>query len=446
MRRFVLPTILLLGAFCAGGVAAQTFTFDASNESGLPGSSVDVSVTMDSSDPIRGYSLGLSHDADLILTGIVQGAASAATNSGMGADFIHTDLNAIGGPGGILGVVISLSAPIEDIPVGSSLELGVFSYTISGGATPGSSLPVSFTDALGQPTVSTVVSVAGTTFVPTQNDGSVLVEVPAVNNLTCSLIDPCVCDFDIAWTNPVVYDSITVTLGGATVATLGGVATSTTVSLPQGNMDQVCVIGTVGGVDSALECCMIDCPVVPAGQPPQNLVCTVDPMTCVATVTWTNPETYLGIEVTFDGAFEANLGGTATSTTVTLPDMDVTHEICLVATDGCGVVLAPVCCMVVCTTTDPQFVRGECNGDNMYNIADAIAYLGFLFPSGTPTALLCLNACDCNDDENLDIGDAICILSGLFGDVTVPPLPPHPGCGIDPTPGALGCDSYAGCP
>lgn len=94
-----------------------------------------------------------------------------------------------------------------------------------------------------------------------------------------------------------------------------------------------------------------------------------------------------------------------------------------------------------------QFVRGNCNADSSFNIADAISLLAFLFPSGTPTVLACEDACDCNDDGNLNIADAICVLSALFGAATVPPQPPHPGCGVDPTPGdPLGCDSFLACP
>lgn len=93
-----------------------------------------------------------------------------------------------------------------------------------------------------------------------------------------------------------------------------------------------------------------------------------------------------------------------------------------------------------------QFVRGDCNGDGNYNIADAIFELSFLF-GGPGVSLACADACDCNDDGMIDIGDAICTLSGLFGLVTVPPVAPHPSCGVDPTMGdALDCASYPACP
>lgn len=92
---------------------------------------------------------------------------------------------------------------------------------------------------------------------------------------------------------------------------------------------------------------------------------------------------------------------------------------------------------------DSSFIRGDCNADGTYNIADPISILGILF-SGAP-APVCNDACDCNDDGSLDIGDAICMLSGLFGNPAVPPAMPHPDCGADPTPDALGCASFEVC-
>lgn len=95
----------------------------------------------------------------------------------------------------------------------------------------------------------------------------------------------------------------------------------------------------------------------------------------------------------------------------------------------------------------PEFVRGDCNGDTSFNIADGIALLGFLFPTGgVPVTIDCLSACDCNDSGGLDISDAICILEGLFGMPASPPSAPHPLCGTDPTPDTLTCDSFVGCP
>ncbi|MCA8960267.1 MAG: dockerin type I repeat-containing protein [Planctomycetes bacterium] len=93
-------------------------------------------------------------------------------------------------------------------------------------------------------------------------------------------------------------------------------------------------------------------------------------------------------------------------------------------------------------SAEPEFVRGDCNGDGAINIADAITLLNQLFGGGGATSS-CQDACDANDDGNVDIGDAIAILNVLFGGGG--PLPAPSLCGPDPTPDGLGCDSYP-CP
>ncbi|MEM7164752.1 MAG: hypothetical protein AAF581_04770 [Planctomycetota bacterium] len=98
------------------------------------------------------------------------------------------------------------------------------------------------------------------------------------------------------------------------------------------------------------------------------------------------------------------------------------------------------------TGTNSDFVRGDCNGDNTVNIADAVFLLGILFPSGTPNVPGCEDACDANNDEGNDIADAVRILNALFGSPADPPPAPYPTCGPDPAGTNLTCDSYSHCP
>jgi hypothetical protein len=98
-----------------------------------------------------------------------------------------------------------------------------------------------------------------------------------------------------------------------------------------------------------------------------------------------------------------------------------------------------------CGVVDPEFIRGECNGDTMVDIADAIFLLAYLFPSGPPPALPCVDACDANDDASLNIADAVALLAALFGAPTIP-LPPPSVCGVDPIPDALDCGNAPACP
>jgi hypothetical protein len=92
-----------------------------------------------------------------------------------------------------------------------------------------------------------------------------------------------------------------------------------------------------------------------------------------------------------------------------------------------------------------KFVRGDCNVDTSFNIADAVAVLSYLFPSGPPITLLCDDACDSNDDGLLNIADAVATLNALFAGGPLPPAP-HPLCGLDPTADSLGCGSFPPCP
>ncbi len=88
------------------------------------------------------------------------------------------------------------------------------------------------------------------------------------------------------------------------------------------------------------------------------------------------------------------------------------------------------------------FRRGDANGDGLFNIADAIATLGFLFSGG---ALNCADAADCNDDGLNDVADAITLLGSIFSGGGAPPAPGPNSCGIDPTDDALDCETYNSC-
>ena len=87
------------------------------------------------------------------------------------------------------------------------------------------------------------------------------------------------------------------------------------------------------------------------------------------------------------------------------------------------------------------FTRGDVSVDQMLNLADAVTILGYLFSGGL---IGCLNSADSNDDSAVDLGDAIHVLNYLFTGGAAPPFP-FPGCGIDPTPDSLTCESNTGC-
>lgn len=81
------------------------------------------------------------------------------------------------------------------------------------------------------------------------------------------------------------------------------------------------------------------------------------------------------------------------------------------------------------------FQRGDCNGDTVFDVTDAVHLLDVVF-LGEPTT--CADACDVNDDGNVDVSDAIAALSSLFMGA---PWPAPNTCGEDPTPDSLDCQN-----
>ena len=111
-------------------------------------------------------------------------------------------------------------------------------------------------------------------------------------------------------------------------------------------------------------------------------------------------------------------------------------------------------CGTFCQPTDAQqvvgitvsegdpFFRGDCNGDGVINITDAIFHLDALVGIGGDFP--CQDACDSNDDGSDDIADPIHSLNFIFLDGPAPPAP-YPGCGADATVDDLSCESYPFC-
>ncbi len=81
-----------------------------------------------------------------------------------------------------------------------------------------------------------------------------------------------------------------------------------------------------------------------------------------------------------------------------------------------------------------EFVRGDANGDQVVDVADAVVTLDYLFAGGALEA--CLDSADSDDSGDVDITDPIVTLLWLFSEG--PPLPaPFPDAGADPTPDDL---------
>ena len=89
---------------------------------------------------------------------------------------------------------------------------------------------------------------------------------------------------------------------------------------------------------------------------------------------------------------------------------------------------------------EPQFVRGDCNGDGRADISDAVCVLNWLFVGeATPG---CVAGTNVNGDEAVNVSDATYLLNHLFlGGLA--PVEPFPNCGVGPLDSdeALGCET-----
>lgn len=439
LRCGVAPLFLLCSA-SLDPVEAQ-FALAAGAAAGEPGDAVTVGVTLDNDDLVRGFSFGLTHDGALLaVTAADQGAAVLDANGGAGADYWFTELDPVGGPGAIVACILTLSAPLEDLPIATENEIAVLSYDIDALAAPDTTAALDFSDDLGSPAVVTVVSVAGVSYFPTVTSGSVTVLPPPPIGLACTTSDACLCTFSITWTNGATYDSIEIRADGVLVETLLGNATSTTRTTTVGVPVELSVTGVVGASDSAAVACTLSCVDVPSPAPPTGLSCSVDDVACEVTLSWTNARDYGAIELTLDGSLAASLAGTATSGTVALADV-LAHEICVIAYNSCDEPATDVCCTVQCTPP-PEFRRGDDNNDGARDISDPVFALNYLFGDGIA---YCIDAMDVNDSGLADIADPVYNLNFIFAMGPEPPAP-YPDCGTDDTSDSSGCDTYDECP
>lgn len=439
-----LVPLLLVLIVTTGALDAQTHVLTPVSTSGIPGSTVSVPVLLENSEPVRGFSLGMTHSSALLtLDAIVAGSAILAANGGAGPDFFFQDTAPAGGSGGTCGAVLSLAAPLSDLLPGSGNELVVFTYTIAPTATPGAQSALLVTDDLGNPVLETIVSVAGVTRIPTTVPGLVGIDTSPVTQIQCALVDPCACEFGVTWTNGATYDAISIFEGGVLIQTLPGTATSTGVRIGATSIggplsSTIDVVPRLNGIEAAAVSCQVNCPDVPDPIEPAGLTCTVDSLTGDATLLWTNSQSYSAIEITFQGALDSVLNGGAESHVINLL-FPGTYTLCVRALDECGVAAVDVCCTAV---YEQIFDRGDANVDGAFNISDPIYSLNYLFGGGP---MPCEKAADFNDTGDVNIADIVFGLQAIFGVGGQPPAP-FGLCGVDPTGDGLTCGSFPLCP
>ncbi len=435
---------------CATSVYAGPDDGDIVTDNVFAGAPAQIDVLFNLTQPILGFSFGVSHDAAVLTpTAVNQGAAVLATNAGTGADYFLTELAPANGPGLFVACVFSLSAPLDSLPVGVNQQAVVIDYATSPTAAPGSTSVLTAVNTLGSPPTSIVFTILnGTSVTPVITSGGVTFEVPEPTGTTCTLTDPCACDFNITWTNGAAYSAVEVRVDGVLTQTLPGASTSTTLNLgATGSSATVDVRGVIGTLSSIDDTCTANCPLITPAPIPSGFICSIATsdaiLGCTVDVSWTLEGTYSALELLVDGVSVSVLPGTATTDTISLVVSATPQQICLQGTDQCGApIAANACCNVTCFP-GTLFVRGDCNVDSGFDIGDPIFILGVLFSGAGPAQ--CNDACDVNDDGQVDISDPIYSLGVLFSGGNPPPAP-FPGCGIDGTDtDALDCQSFPAC-
>lgn len=91
--------------------------------------------------------------------------------------------------------------------------------------------------------------------------------------------------------------------------------------------------------------------------------------------------------------------------------------------------------------TPASMLRGDANGDSIFDVADSIFTLQVLFQQ--EGSFSCATAGDVNDDGQVNLADAVFGVQYFFAD-GAPPAEPFPGCDSDPSPDGLDC-STPGC-
>ena len=258
---------------------------------------------------------------------------------------------------------------------------------------------------------------------------------PAPTSLSAAVADPCSCTISATWGLGATYDSVTVSFEGSPVAVLPGTATLLPYTLPQAS-GELCVIGTIGGLDSEPVCTTVSCePIATTGV--ADLAVLVDEANFEATVSWTNTSSYGSLEITIDGSSVASLSGGATFATVSLLSSG-TFDLCVSGTTVCGAPIQPICTSAEAPIT---FQRGDTNADTLLDIADVTSSIGVIFLGD---AHLCYDAVDANDDGGIDVSDPVTVLLYLFG-AGSPPAG-STSCSADGTTDGLTCAASIACP
>lgn len=234
---------------------------------------------------------------------------------------------------------------------------------------------------------------------------------------------------NLSWTNGEPYASIDVLRSGAFVESLPGTATSTSDTPPPG-VHSYTIVGNCSTGESGVSApcsATVPCPDI------TSLSCAASDDD--ATLTWTTESVPSSFVIERDGALLVTLPGSTTSfIDAALPIGTYSYSVFAL----CDVVGAgpPSPCSVEILDSEPRFIRGDANSDQVPDVSDAVYLLENLFLFGPE--LDCQDAGDANDDGLVDVSDPAYLLAYLFAS-GAPPPPPFTACGEDATSDGLDC-------
>lgn len=430
----------------AGSGTGDTSSYTANSQSVASTGGASISITMDSSADCQGYVICLSHDNTVVTLDSITTGGTAADAAG--AEFAIANTYATNGT---LGVVMDFTAPFDGqvIAAGSNVTVANFNYScnnavfyIEGDAAPATeSAALTFEDDTNNnPPLENVTVSGGLSVYPDpMNDGTCdcePVEIPAEDTelwMTTSFPEEAhagesgeLCfyyydgdDYIQGMTMTACYDCA-LTVGtewdwaGSIVEQVGVEYLAIQVDDDETDGDD-CEVVVAILMDALPPFEGQTLPQTPQGP---NDATTWDASMLIGCLPLTIDE-----DASCDSAHDISwCNGINGNGNVTLYNNVVIDFQSLqnYARNDTSVYVVP----------EEVFQRGDCNGDDKVDLADAATMLANQF-SGLPVG--CEDACDTNDDGILNMADPVAALNWLFKFGTEPPAPGPFNDGPDPT-------------
>lgn len=425
VRSILACTLAAIGA-AAPALGQSSYELSMTDGTTYPDGPVEVSTYLDSSDgqPINGWSWEVCYDSTVFeISSVVPGSAAAALNGGAGPDYFDSTFFATSWT---LGAVVSFLAT-ESLPPGPANEIVVATYTALDVGS--SALEFCLTTTM----VETVILESGVQIVPDAIGSTITSEVSDL----------------FAFIAPDVDGAYDIGTGAGSVC----VPLSIEDLLPPADDTEGFSMGLSHAPAGLLE------------------VASVAATGLLATMNGGAGPDFLGVSTYSDGWTVGVLYAFDDSAQLTFPSAETVIRVCYSPTsalvgdaDGESVQLIwsdmlgspPVFneVLVAGSVFQPTlvngsvalqpfsgapFIRGDCNVDGSYDIADAIRTLEVLFTPGVDPS--CPAACNSNGDSALDLADAIYLLSFVVSGGAAPPAP-FGACGSD---GGIACQ-FDACP